>query len=379
LTKTHAQPPLNLATGRPATRKGLVRVSTLLRAAALASIALAWAHASDAHAQTPPEADTSGAVAPAADTATSEPSAQQRQAAAEAYDRGTAAFLSRDFVAAARWFETAHRMAPAAPALLQAVRANERAGNTLRAANLALRLQMQYGSERQAARVAEPIVTSADRAFVRVDVTCEGCTVDLDGTLQEWTSFYLEPGTDHAVGAHFETGDAATQQVNAVAGSQQALRFVAPPPPPEPVVVPDTTRRDLEAREAADAEAREAERRRRAAAAESSGLSPVIFIVSAAATVAAGGVLVWSGLDTLAGVAPYEAHATQAGLEAGQAKELRTNILIAATSVLGATTLIFALLTNWGGRGEEAPAAATVQAAIAPVAGGAVGMLGGTF
>ena len=332
------------------------------------------------------------------ETTTAEPSAQQRQAAAEAYDRGTAAYLSRDYVAAARWFETAHRMAPAAPALLQAVRANQRADNTLRASNLALRLQIQYGQERSAARIAEPIVAAANRAYVRVDVTCDRCAVDLDGTLQEWTSFYLEPGGDHVVGAHFETGDAQAQHVTGAAGSQKALSFTAPPPPPPEADPPPTGSRGWPAA---------ALRRREAAAAaggatvpadddgqtteretppppESSGLSPVLFIVSAGLTVAAGGVLVWSGLDTNAGVDEYEASPTQEALDAGQGKELRTNVLIAGTAVLGATTLVFALLTNWGGRGEARsdaarPRSSTVQAGIAPVEGGAVGVLGGRF
>ena len=330
------------------------------------------------------------------ESTTAEPSAQQRQAAAEAYDRGTAAYLSRDYVAAARWFETAHRMAPAAPALLQAVRANQRAENTLRASNLALRLQIQYGQERSAARVAEPIVAAANRAYVRVDVTCASCTVDLDGTLQEWTSFYLEPGGDHIVGAHFETGDAEAQHVSGAAGSQKALSFTAPPPPP-PEADPQPTRgwpaAALRRREAAAAAAGatatadgvgQPNERDAPPPAESGGLSPVLFIVSAGLTVAAGGVLVWSGLDTTAGVADYEASPTQEALDAGQGKELRTNILIAGTAVLGATTLVFALLTNWGGRNEARSEAArratpTLRAGIAPVEGGAVGVLGGRF
>jgi outer membrane protein assembly factor BamD (BamD/ComL family) len=48
--------------------------------------------------------------------------ARQRQAAAEAYDQGTAAYLAGDYEKAAEWFETANRLAPAAPALIQAAR-----------------------------------------------------------------------------------------------------------------------------------------------------------------------------------------------------------------------------------------------------------------
>jgi len=387
LTTKHPQ--LAIA-GTPRTPRG-DRIVTSRVALACATILAAAAsmHADVAVAQdAPTEPET---------TTAAEPSGQQRQAAAEAYDRGTAAYLSRDYVAAARWFETAHRMAPAAPALLQAVRANQRAENTLRASNLALRLQIQYGQERSAARVAEPIVAAANRAYVRVDVTCDNCTVDLDGTLQEWTSFYLEPGGDHIVGAHFETGDAEAQHVTGAAGSQKPLSFTAPPPPPPEADPPPMGSRGWPAaalrRREADAAAgasttadgaAETNERETPRTPESGGLSPVLFIVSAGLTVAAGGVLVWSGLDTNAGVADYEASPTQEALDAGQGKELRTNILIAGTAVLGATTLVFALLTNWGGRSEARSEAArratpTVRAGIAPVEGGAVGVVGGHF
>nr|MDQ3036002.1 hypothetical protein [Myxococcota bacterium] len=66
-----------------------------------------------------------------------EPTAQERQAAADAFDRGTRAFLARDYPRAGQWFETAYRMAPAAVALIGAVRAYERGGNVQRAATLA--------------------------------------------------------------------------------------------------------------------------------------------------------------------------------------------------------------------------------------------------
>jgi hypothetical protein len=54
--------------------------------------------------------------------------ARQRQAAAEAYDQGTSAYLSGDYVKAAEWFETANRLASAAPALIQSARSLQQAG-----------------------------------------------------------------------------------------------------------------------------------------------------------------------------------------------------------------------------------------------------------
>lgn len=326
------------------------------------------------------------AQAPAGEASDAEPTAQQRQAAAEAYDRGTAAYLARDYAAAARWFETAHRMAPAAPALLQAVRAHQRAGDALRASNLALRLQAQYGDERQAVRVAAPLVEAAVRAYVRIDVTCASCTVDLDGTLLEWPSFFVEPDVDHTLGAHFETGDATPQSVRGTAGQALSLTFAAPPEP-EPVATPGPrgwpaaalTRRPSEDDGTATTRATPREDTR------SGGLPPAVFLVGAGATVVAGGLLVWSGLDTTAGVPAYEANPTQAALEAGQQKELRTNVLVGVTALVGVTTAVLAIFTDWGGRddtrgvGARAVGAANVEAGVAPTVGGAMGVVRGHF
>jgi hypothetical protein len=339
------------------------------------------------------------ATGPRAIAQDAEPSAQQRAAAAEAYDRGTAAYLARDYQSAARWFETAHRMAPAAPALTQAVRAHDRAGDALRAATLALRLQQQYPGDRQAARVANELVTGGQRRFVRVEVRCEGCTIDLDGVLQEWPSFFIEPGREHTVIAHFETGD-VQQTVSGSAGERRELRFEAPPRVEEPLDGGATgpsgwpaqafRRRggtggtatagggatgdgsigrtgDGGASGASGGAVRDAPR-------DGGGLPPAVFLASAGATVVAGGLLLWSGLDTLAGVDDYEAMPTQEGLDAGRAKELRTNVLIGVTAALGATTLVLLLLTDWGG--DDGP---SVRAAVAPVDGGAVGVVGGRF
>ncbi len=74
----------------------------------------------------------------------------------------------------------------------------------------------------------------------------------------------------------------------------------------------------------------------------------------------------WSGLDALAGVDAYEAHPTQEGLEEGRSKELRTNLLLAGSAVLAATTVGIALfLTDWGSGATE-----RVGVAFVPRSGG---------
>src|SRR5262249_55564611 len=83
---------------------------------------------------------------------------RQRQAAAEAYDQGTAAYLSGDYEKAAEWFETANRMSPAAPALIQAARAHQQAGHLVRAATLALRLTLEHSDDATAMQFGQGLL-----------------------------------------------------------------------------------------------------------------------------------------------------------------------------------------------------------------------------
>ena len=87
----------------------------------------------------------------------------QRQAAAEAYDQGTAAYLAGDYAKAAEWFETANRLSPAAPALIQAARAHSKPANLPRAATLALRLTHEYPNEPAAVEFGERTARTSSR------------------------------------------------------------------------------------------------------------------------------------------------------------------------------------------------------------------------
>ncbi|MCG8556235.1 MAG: hypothetical protein MJD61_13245 [Proteobacteria bacterium] len=171
------------------------------------------------------------------------PSAQHRVAAARAYDRGTALYLAGEYAGAAQWFETADRMAPAAPALLQAIRAHQRAGNALRAASLSLRLLYEYPKERKVARYARSILAKTRGQFLRVEARCVGawllinpeqnvlaredCTIELDGILQEHPSFFVAPGATHRIVAHFRTGDVA-KAVSGKKGDSIVVEFRVP-------------------------------------------------------------------------------------------------------------------------------------------------------
>ena len=80
-----------------------------------------------------------------------------------------------------------------------------------------------------------------------------------------------------------------------------------------------------------------------------------MFWVGAGLTAVAGGVLVWSGLDTLSARDDYEDNPTRDGYEDGVDREKRTNILIGATTVLGLATIGIGLFaTDWKGSSSHA-------------------------
>lgn len=279
---------------------------------------------------------------PALALAQGTPSARDRVAAAEAYDRGSAAFLARDYATAAQLFETANRLAPAPAALIQAIRAHRKAGSTIRGATLALRLDADALAREP---TVQELLDQAAREAMRIDVVCQGCTVDLDGVLQDHPSFFVAAGSAHTVTASF--GDAArSTEVTGVAGERRSLEIERPaaaapraapsptPGPPAPAPSTPPTRR---------------------------GLSPAVALVGAGATLVVTGLAVWSGLDTLAGVDEYEANPTQQGLDEGRGRELRTNLLMAGAGVLAAATLAIAwFLTDWAGADTERAGVALV-------------------
>jgi hypothetical protein len=154
---------------------------------------------------------------------------QRRQAAAEAYDRGTAAYLAGNYAQAAQWFETANRMAPAAAALMQAIRAYRNAGNELRAATLALQITIKYPQEPAVTQYGTEVLKELEGRFLRLEVSCGGCTLDLDGTLQEYMIFFTDPDATHSVIAHFDAGD-VKQEVTGAAGETRTLTFEPPLP-----------------------------------------------------------------------------------------------------------------------------------------------------
>jgi tetratricopeptide (TPR) repeat protein len=301
---------------------------------------------------------------------------RERQAAAEAYDQGTASYLSGDYPKAAEWFETANRLSPAAPALIQAARAHQQAGHLTRAATLALRLTREYANEAAAVQYAKTVLDQLAPRFLRVDVVCQGCSLDVDGTLQETQAFFVEPASMHTVTASFESGE-RKQQVIGGAGENKTLEFSAPPRAvvPVPNANPLRIAQPLEDR-------------------PNRPLSPVVTLVAGGVTVLLLAGSIVSTIDMNAGVKPYKAavaeynscllamedsdsctglyRVAKTKLDDGKTKQTRTTILWAATGGAALATAVFALLlTDWSGSGDDKADAKRLQLGFAAGSDGA--------
>jgi hypothetical protein len=274
-------------------------------------------------------------------------------------------------------------MSPAAPALIQAARAHQQAGHLDHAATLALRLTLEHPDDPNALQFGQTLLNQLAGKFVRVEVSCDGCTLDVDGNLQESQSFFVEPDVTHKVTASFETGERKAD-VSGQAGQTQNLEFEAPPAPPELPVNPDGTTGSMNG--ALDQTAKP--------------LKPVFTFVGAGITAAllAGSII--STIDMNQGVDPYkesaarfQACAKKAGadctdelataqkkLDDGQKKETRTTVLWVATGAFAAATGAIALfLTDWSGRKKEHAQGRPLQLAAVPTVGGAALFMKGSF
>ena len=301
-----------------------------------------------------------------------------RAAAAEAFDRGTQEALTQNWETAAQWFETADRLSPASVALSNAIEARRQAGQPVRAASLALRLQATYPNDEAAQAYAAQVLEGAEGTYVRINVSCDAnCVVEVDGALTGGMSFFVEPGRDHEIAATFEHGR-VTESVEGRPGQTREVSFEAPPPPPEPVATVGADGQPL-------------------VLSEPFRFPKATFIVAGALTLGAGAVMLWSGIDTRNHVGAYEDQAALCRdgdstacaegrrlLNDGRSRETRTNALIGVTAGLAATTLVIGILTDWSGSGDDDEDASSEDSqGVTPTVGlsrqGGMLLLEGTF
>ncbi|HVU01554.1 MAG TPA: hypothetical protein VHE30_07370 [Polyangiaceae bacterium] len=293
---------------------------------------------------------TAAGIAHAADTA---PSVEDIKAAESDFNKGREAYKATNYVEAAEYFESADSHAPNDRVLELAINARDKAGHIDRAATLAQYGLDTYPNSERVRKVASPLVDRGRAEMLQVTIQCDEACSLLDGTrlvhgaAAQRRVVYLTPG-DHTVRAVWSDDRAVSKNVTGKAGESQTLDFRAPPIPKKVELPPPTTGTGAPGMD-------------RGAEQKPFGLPPLYFWIGAGTTAALGGVTVWSGIDTLnnPGKDKVERGCVGQGTSCslykdGKAKELRTNLLIGATSVVGVATAIVGLFaTDWRGEPEK--------------------------
>lgn len=282
------------------------------------------------------------------------PSPERLKAAAEEFDRGRRAYLAKDYEQAAVHFENAFRDAPRAETLRLAIRARRDAKQPARAASLAAVAEERYPDDAPTSQLAHETLDAVSRDLAEYAVHCSAeCAIAADGRVVSHSDgthhrIYLEPGP-HDLGVSFSEGRSVRRRIDAARGAKETLSFEAPPLPVAPPPEPPPPARDRPPPEPPPPPDRE------------KPLGPVVFFVGAGLTAAAGGVTIWSGLDTESSPGVDAVRRECAGKDAscaayqeGQDKELRTNVALGATIGLAAATAVVGLFfTQWSRRADD--------------------------
>ena len=287
-----------------------------------------------------------------------EPSPTQVRTAAEAFDRGREAYKQEEYTEAAEQFESADANAPSAAALELAIRARDKAGQLDRAATLAALALARHPDDPNIQKIAPSIIARAKSELFELSLTCDDpCDVTVAGKIAPGRrsterTIYLAPGK-YTVLAGWSGDRSSSQQVEAARGAQGSLEFQAPPVPAAPPLVAPPTIRGTHSDPLVDERPPP----------KSGALPQSVFWVGVGLTAVAGGVSIWSGLDTQKNPGPDKVRsACQAGAsdcqslyQQGLDRQHRTNLLIGVTAGVGVVTgVIGAFFTDWGGGAKNA-------------------------
>jgi len=307
--------------------------------------------------------------------AASEPTVDDIKAAEADFTRGREAYKAGEFVEAAEHFESADGHAPNDKVLELAISARDKAGNADRAATLAQLGLETYPNSERIKKVAAPLVDKGHAELLQVTVECDQPCTLLDGTRIVHGApavrrlIFLTPG-DHAIRAGWSDERTMSQNVSGAAGESSAITFTAPPVPkkdapsgaPLGVAGADTGVESSPSRV----------------------LPPIYFLIGAGATAVLGGVTIWSGIDAQnnpgADVVKQACFDNQPNCNAlyneGRDAQLRTNILIGATSVVGvATAVVGIFFTDWSGK-KKSESSASIMPWVSYGSGPAAGAVG---
>jgi hypothetical protein len=309
------------------------------------------------------------AWAPAARGADATP--EQLQFAAQEHDLGYRAYVAKQFEEAGTHFENAFFAAPNPAELRSAIRARRDAGQNARAATLASIGKRKYADDVALGKLADETIAAARPKVYEVHVTsAEECNAAVDAKVvaaEKATDFrfFVDPG-HHDLLVGWSDDRSSKVAIDATAGGTRELSL---PPPPHPVKKPHAPIPV-------------------ATPTSSKPFGPAVFIVGLGLTAAAGGVTIWSGIDTLNNPGPNAVKADCVGqttscaaYQQGLSSQLRTNVLIGVTGGLGLVTAVVGIFfTQWShpdARAAEHPADAAFR--VTPLLGPGEAALVGTF
>lgn len=307
------------------------------------------------------------------------PDPAKLKAASDSFAAGASAFKAERWEEAAAHFEAADASAPSAQALRLAIKSRSKAGQAARAASLASLAMERHQDDKELTEVANEALEGANAKLHRLSVSCAspcllatGSKIVHGDARTRWTIF-LDPG-NVTIGASFLGKiSAEDQKVVAVAGKATTIRF-------EPKKDGGTAAGgggsggggtgggETGGGETGGGDAggggEGGEGGSTVDTPDAGGdtwrIHPAPFVVSLILTAGSGATAIWSGVDTINNPGEERVKEECAGkgpecpaYQEAQSNELRTNILIGTTAGLAALTVVFAIVTDWGG-GDEA-------------------------
>ena len=253
--------------------------------------------------------------------------------AARAFAEGQSAQLEGKYALAAERFELAFTLQPSKEALRSAARMQLSAENFARAATHAQMLLDRFGDDPPSAELARAILDEVAPRLARYEVSCvPACALLVDNL-----AYFLEPARAHRLylapgrvllAAQFESGRRASRTMIPSAGQTVRIELREPA---ESTLKSVTRNASPEASSPREPQT-ETDKR-------SQGIPAIVPWIAGAATVACGAVTIWSALDTKRQHDEYLEHPTDEKWQSGLARQRMTNVFLASTAVLAATTV----------------------------------------
>jgi hypothetical protein len=281
-----------------------------------------------------------------------EPTPAQVRVAAEAFDKGREAYKSEDYVEAAEQFEKADDNAPSPAAIELAIRARDKAGELDRAATLLALALKRSPDDANLGKIAADMSKRWSGTLFELTANCDQpCDLTVGGKIAHGPPdtqriIYVQPGKI-TVRAGWADNRSESKTLEGEAGGKGELSFSAP----------STPAADSMTKEPTEAKPEPPPVEQDAAPKKSGGIPRGVFFGGLGLTAVLGGVTVWSGIDTVNNPGKDKVKAAcESGApdcnqlyEQGRSNQTRTNILIGATSLVAAGTIVVGIFTNWGG------------------------------